>query len=186
MKHAVLQNNPGRYYSEMLLRQMPWLKDILKEEEYPIAFSYRRPERLFAVSLLFIGAFIAADALFHPSAFGTPGIFLLILLIGMLLLYGGFWSMILSRRSYVLVTSGRVIYQKTNLFGRPGKTLVMLRSQIKRARFFKSTVMYWTGRRDGSIAIQLREGQTFVIPSLQNGENILAALRNPVISSDPL
>ena len=38
------QNRPEQYYSEMLLRQYPWLKDKLKNEEYPIAFSHRKPE----------------------------------------------------------------------------------------------------------------------------------------------
>ena len=65
------QNRPEQYYSEMLLRQYPWLKDKLKNEEYPIAFSHRKPETLLGLSLVFIGLFVVFDTLFHTASFGN-------------------------------------------------------------------------------------------------------------------
>lgn len=171
------QSRPERYYSEMLLRQYPWLKDKLEGEEYPTAFSFRKPEKLLGVSLIFIGAFVVIDTLLHPAAFGSmlPALFLL--LAGGVLLYGGLWAVCFAKRSYVLVTSKRVVYQKIALTGRPGKADAVPRSEIKRVRFLKSTVMYRAGRGDGGISLELKNGATIFISSVLQGEDVFAALR---------
>lgn len=171
------ESQDKRYYSEMLLRQHPWLKDALEEEEYPIAFSYRKPENLLGLSLIFIGSFAVIDTLVHLTALDSIGVGILIILAGAALLYGGFWAIYFAKRSYVLVTAERVLYQKINLIGRPGKTVSIPRSEIKRARFLKSTVMYLAKRGDGGISILMKNGKTVFISSVVSGENILGALQ---------
>lgn len=168
---------PADSYARMLLRQHPWLQEILAEGEVPIALSYRRPERLFGASLLFIGCFSAAEALLHPGAFGgaLPGVMLF--LAGAALACAGVWAIWFARRSCLVVTSERVLYQRVGLFGRPRKPLIIPRSEIRRARFFKSTVMYRVRRSDGGIAITTKSGGTVFIASLRDAENILGALQ---------
>lgn len=176
-KQTVSQNRPDFFYSEMLLRQHPWLKNQLEEEEYPIAVSYRKPEKLFGFSLLLIGCVIMLDPVFHVNSFG--GIFpvLLLVLLGAAIIYIGAWSLFFSKRSYVLVTSERLIWQKINLLGQPGKRISIPRTEIQRARFLKSTVMFRINRSDGDISISTNDGKTIVIPSVLEAENILGALR---------
>lgn len=171
------QSRAERYHSEMLLRQFPFLKDHLKNEEYPLAFSYRKPENLFGLSLVFIGLFTGSDALLHLSSFGSVFFGMLVLLAGAALLYGGFWAIFFAKRSYVLVTSKRVVYQKTDLAGRPGEVVSLPRSEIKRVRFLKSTVMYRAGRGDGGVSLETKSGKTLLLPSMLQGENIFGALR---------
>ena len=171
------QSRPECSYSAMLLRQSPWLKDNLKTEEYPIAFSYRKPENLLGFSVAFIGLFVAIDALLHPAAFGNVLYGVLAALIGAALLYGGLWAICFAKRSYILVTSERVVHQKINLFGQPGKTISILRSEIARVRFLKSTVMYRARRSDGGISIEMKTGKTIFVSSVRNGETIFDALR---------
>ena len=171
------QKGPEHYYSQMLLRQYPWLREKLRNGEFPLALSYKKPETLLGFSLVFIGSFLVLDTLFHLTAFGgvLPG--LVALLTGAALLYGGLWALCFAKRSYLLVTSERVLYQKIDLLGRPGKTVVLPRSEIKRARFLKSTVLYRAGRGDGAISLEMKNGTSVFIASVRQGENILGALR---------
>ena len=171
------QNRPEQYYSEMLLRQYPWLKDKLKNEEYPIAFSHRKPETLLGLSLVFIGLFVVFDTLFHTASFGNALFVILSVFIGAALFYGGLWAICFAKRSYILVTSERVLHQKTNWIGQPGKEVSISRNEIRRVRFLKSTVMYRVGRSDGGIAIEMKNGRTVFISSVLHGENIFDALR---------
>ena len=144
------QNRPEQYYSEMLLRQYPWLKDKLKNEEYPITFSHRKPETLLGLSLVFIGLFVVFDTLFHMASFGN---------------------------ALFVILSVRVLHQKTNWIGQPGKEVSISRNEIRRVRFLKSTVMYRVGRSDGGIALEMKNGRTVFISSVLHGENIFDALR---------
>ena len=161
----------------MLLRQHPWIGGLLREEEYPVAISYRKPENLFGGSLLFVGCFVFLDTLLHLRAFG--GIFpaLALLLAGIAAAYGGVWAIFFAKRSYVLVTSERLVYQKINLFGQPGRQISLPRSEIQRVRFLKSTVMYRISRSDGGISVATKNGTTLLIPSVRDAETILGALR---------
>lgn len=170
------QGRPGRNYSEMLLRQHPWLKDQLSGAEYPVAISYRKPETLFGAALVFIGCFVVLDTLFHLDAFGGVLQGLLLVLAGTVTIYSGVWALFFVKRSYVLVTSERMVYQKINLLGQPGKAICVPRSQIQRARFLKSTVMYRVKRNDGGISIVLKNGKTILISSVRDAESILGAL----------
>lgn len=176
-KKTTPQSRPERYYSEMLLRQNPWLKDLLEGEEYPVALSYRKPEKLFGITLLFIGCCVALDTLLHLKAFGGvfPGF--LLTLAGAVMIYGGVWTLFLAKRSYILVTSERVVYQKINLLGQPDKVISIPRSEIKRVKFLKSTVMYRITRSDGGISIAMKGGKTIFISSVRDAETILGALR---------
>lgn len=171
------QNESQLYYSQMLLRQHPWLKGQLKGTEYPVAISYRKPENLFGTALVFIGGFTAVDALLHVEAFGGIWPVLALILAGILMVYGGAWVLCFAKRSYVLVTSERIVYQKTDLLGRPGKVISVPRSEIQGARFLKSTVMFRAARNDGGISIAMKDGKTILISSLKEAENILGALR---------
>ena len=161
----------------MLLRQYPWLKDKLKNEEYPIAFSHRKPETLLGLSLVFIGLFVIVDTLFHTASFGNALLVILSVFIGAALFYGGLWAICFAKRSYILVTSERVLHQKTNWIGRSGKEVSISRNEIRRVRFLKSTVMYRVGRSDGGIALEMKNGRTVFISSVLHGENIFEALR---------
>ncbi len=171
------QHEPELSYSKMLLRQNPWLKTILQKEETPIALSFRAPEWLFGCCLIFIGSFTILDILLHPRAFGNILLTLLLILLGAAVNYSGLWTILFSKRSYVLVTSQRIVYQKVNLLGRQGKQLSILRGDIQRVRFLKSTVMYRIRRSDGGIAILLKNGKTVFISNLRDAENILGAMR---------
>ena len=171
------QNRPEQYYSEMLLRQYPWLKDKLKNEEFPITFSHRKPETLLGLSLVFIGLFVVFDTLFHMASFGNALFVILSVFIGAALFYGGLWAICFAKRSYILVTSERVLHQKTNWIGQPGKEVSISRNEIRRVRFLKSTVMYRVGRSDGGIALEMKNGRTVFISSVLHGENIFDALR---------
>lgn len=171
------QTGTGRYYSGMLLRQHPWLKERLQGEEYPVAFSYRKPELAAGISLAFIGGFAILDALFHLPAFGIAWIGLLVMAGGAALLYGGVWALCFAGRAYLLVTSERVVYQKVDLLGRPGRQISIPRGEIRRVRFLKSTVMYRMGRSDGGIAMLLKNGRTVSVSNVRDAENIFGALR---------
>lgn len=171
------QSSSEHYYSEMLLRQNPWLKDKLEGEEYPIAFSYGKPENPLGLSLIFIGSFVVIDMLLHLPAPGSVWFAIPAIFAGAALIYGGFWTIHFAKRAYILVTSKRVVYQKINLAGRPGRTISIPRSEIKRVRFLKSTVMYRVKRGDGGISISTKNGKTIFISSVLNGENVLGALR---------
>lgn len=166
-----------QFYSDMLLRQNPWMKDKLEEGEYPSFISYRTPEKLLGGSLIFIGTFAAIDTLLHLSAFGNILVGIAVALSGVMLLYGGFWAVYFTRRSYMLVTSKRVIYQKINIFGGSGKEYRILRSDIKRVRFYKSTVMYRVRRGDGGISILMNNGKSIFISSVEKAEIIIESLR---------
>lgn len=170
-------NGSRNAYAAMLLRQYPWLRGRLREAEVPVAISWRKPETLFGISLLFIGAFTAADMLLHLGAFGSVWVGLLLAAAGLALAYGGVWALFFAGRAYVLVTSERVIYQKAGPLGRGGKSVAMARAEIRRARLLKSTVMYRILREDGGIALTTRDGHTLFIPSVRDGEAILDALR---------
>ena len=76
-----------------------------------------------------------------------------------------------------MVTSERVLHQKTNWIGQPGKEVSISRNEIRRVRFLKSTVMYRVGRSDGGIALEMKNGRTVFISSVLHGENIFDALR---------
>lgn len=171
------QEDSGLYYSKMLLRQNPWLEELLKEGEAPVAISYRKPENLFGGSLLFIGCFVFLDTLLHLSAFGGAFPALALLLAGIAAAYVGVWAILFAKRSYVLVTSERLVYQKINLLGRPGRQISLPRSEIQRVRFLKSTVMYRINRSDGGISVAAKDGSTLLIPSVRDAETILGALR---------
>lgn len=97
--------------------------------------------------------------------------------IGAALFYGGLWAICFAKRSYILVTSERVLHQKTNWIGQPGKEVSISRNEIRRVRFLKSTVMYRVGRSDGGIALEMKNGRTVFISSVLHGENIFDALR---------
>lgn len=174
-KKRAAREESGRSHCEMLLRQYPWLNDRLEGEEIPIALSHRKPERLFGGALLFIGGFALVDTLLHLSAFGVLSS-LMILLVGTAMAYAGIWVLCFASRGYVLVTSRRVVYQKVDLLGRPGKALSISRGEILRARFMKSTVMYRADRSDGGVCLSLKNGKTLVLPSLCDAETILDAL----------
>lgn len=175
-KHTSLYQ-AERYYSDMLLRQYPWLKNQMADAEYPVSLSFRKPELLFGSSALFVGCFILLDTLLHMKAFGGlfPG--LLLILIGSAMIYAGVWAIFFVKKGYVFVTSQRIEYQKVDLLGRPGKTLILPRSEIQSARFLKGTVMYFIKRCDGDISITTKSGKTILIPGVRDAENILGALR---------
>lgn len=175
MEETPVPQDSVRYYSQMLLRQHPWLRERMEGGEYPTAISYRKPETLSGAALLFIGGFAVVDTL--GNAFGGLWQSLLVILLGAGAIYGGVWTLWFAKRSYVLVTSQRVVYQKVDPLGRPGKVICIPREEIQRARFLKSTVMYRVGRSDGGISISLTNGKTILIPSLRDAENILGALR---------
>lgn len=168
---------PESAYSKMLLRQNPWLEGVLQEDELPMALSFRTPEWLFGSSLIFIGGFMFLDVLLHPASFGSIPLAFLLGLLGAALAYSGLWAILFAKRSYVLVTSRRIVYQKISFLGKPGKQISIPRSDIQRIRFLKSTVMYRIRRSDGGIAILLKNGKTVLISSLRNAENILGAVR---------
>lgn len=170
-----LPEQSGRFYAEMLLRQHPWLKEHLTEQELPLAFSYRKPETLTGISLLFIGAVGTVDTLLHFTGLGgiLPGV--LLLLACAVSGYAGIWFLRFARRSYVLVTSEKVVYRKTDFLGRPGKTVLIPRSRIKRVRLLKSTVMYRGAQGDGVISITMENGKTAALPRLTDGEAVLGA-----------
>lgn len=176
-EHKEPQNRAGRYYSEMLLRQHPWLNGKLESGEYPIAFSYIKPANLLGLSLVFIGSFVVIDTLFHLTAFGSVFFSLLAILVGAALGYGGFWAIYFAKRAYVLVSPERVVHQKIDLIGRPGKAVSIPRREISRVRFLKSTVMYRAGRSDGGILIEMKNGKTVLFSRVLDGENIFGALR---------
>ncbi len=173
-------SGPGSSYSRMLLRQHPWLSGLLQEGETLIAFSYREPETLPGISLLFVGVAALGDFALHPEAFGgmLPGAF--VILAGALLSAGGVWAVCFAKRSYTLVTSRRILYQKINLLGRPGKTVCIPRGQVRSARYLKSMVMYRGAGSSGSVLLVLQNEQNggrLLIPGMQDGENIFDALR---------
>lgn len=168
---------PESAYSKMLLRQNPWLEGVLQEDELPMALSFRTSEWLFGSSFIFIGGFMFLDVLLHPTSFGSIPLALLLGLLGATLAYSGLWAILFAKRSYVLVTSRRIVYQKISFLGKPGKQISIPHSDIQRIRFLKSTVMYRIRRSDGGIAILLKNGKTVLISSLRNAENILGAVR---------
>lgn len=172
-----IPHRSGQSYSDMILRQNPWMKDKLEEGEYPCFLSYRTPEKLLGGSLMFIGAFAAINTLLHLSAFGNLLVGIVVALAGVILLYGGFWEIYFARCSYILVTSKRIIYQKINIFGGYGKEYRLLRSDIKRVRFFKSTVMYRVRRDDGGVSILMNNGKSIFISSVEKAESIIESLR---------
>lgn len=173
----VSQTRPEQIYSEMLLRQHSWLKDKLEEGEHPAAVSYRKPDSLRGLSLGFIGLFLIADTALHVTDYGGiwPGA--AILLAGAALLYSGVWFLCFAKKSYILVTSERVLYQPVNWMGKPGKARSIPRGEIRNVRLLKSTVMYRAGRSDGDIFIETRDGGTVIAPNIRDGENILGVLR---------
>lgn len=171
------QEGSARYYSEMLLRQHPWLRGVLQGQEYPIAFSYRKPENLLGLSLAFVGMFVVTDTVLHLTRFDSILLGALFMLVGCILLYAAFWAMCFAKRAYILVTSERVVYQKMNLLGKPGRAIAVARNDISRVRFLKSTVMYRMGRHDGGISIQMKNGRSIFVSGVCDGENIFGALR---------
>lgn len=121
--------------------------------------------------------FVVFDTLFHTASFGNALFVILSVFIGAALFYGGLWAICFAKRSYILVTSERVLHQKTNWIGQPGKEVSISRNEIRRVRFLKSTVMYRVGRSDGGIALEMKNGRTVFISSVLHGENIFDALR---------
>lgn len=176
-KKLISLEQPEHYYSEMLLRQYPWLKKQMGIGEYPISLSFRKPELPFGTAILFIGCFILLDTLLHLKAFGGPFLSLLLILIGVSMIYAGVWALCFVKKAYIFVTKQRIVYQKVNLLGRPGKVLTLPRSEIQGVRFLKSTVMYFIKRSDGDISITTKSGKTILIPGVRDAENILGALR---------
>ena len=167
---------PASHFSNMLLRQFPWIRKHLQPGEFPLALSYQKAEILPGVSLLLIGAVVLLDSLLHPAAFGHPLLVVPVVLAGAVLLYSGIWLLLFAKRTYVLVTSHRLIYQKMDLLGKPGRSITILRSDIKRASFLKSTVMYLIRRGDGAVSLTLQSGKTYLLPNLVEGERICSAL----------
>ena len=94
----------------MLLRQYPWIKDILADKDMPIALSFRKPQLLFGVSLIFIGSVLLIDALIHLLPFSNILFYMITCFLGILAFYRGIWELKFARRSYVLVTKNNVIY----------------------------------------------------------------------------
>ena len=167
----------GHYYSQMLLRQHPWLSSILKESELPVALSYRKPEKPLGFALLFIGCFVVLEALLHPVAFGGMFPRLILIFIGAIMIYTAFWALHLVTRSYVLVTTERLIYQKASFLRKPGKMIILPRYDIQQVRFLKGTVMYYAKRSDGDILVITRNRKSILISGVRDAENILESLR---------
>lgn len=173
----VSQARSEKLYSEMLLRQYPWLKGKMEEGEHPVAISYRKPDYLRGLSLAFIGLLVIVDTALHLTAYGgiLPGTG--IILVGTVLLWVGVWFLFFAKRSFILVTSERVLHQTINWMGKPGKERSIPRSQIKNVRLLKRTVMYRGGRSDGDISIELQSGRHLIVSSVHHGKNILDALQ---------
>ena len=161
----------------MLLRQYPWIKDMLADKDMPIALSFRKPQLLFGVSLIFIGSVLLIDALIHLLPFSNTLFYITTGFIGTLALYRGIWELKFSRRSYILVTKNNVIYQKISLIGKSGNIINISRSDIKRAHLLKSTVMYLIRRSDGSICLSLKDGKKIFIDNIRDGETICEAVQ---------
>lgn len=171
------QNESHNYYAQMLMRQNPWMKDDLQPGEIPLALSHRKPEYLSGVSMGFIGLFVIADILLHARAIGNIPYLLALLPVGAVLIYCSIRTLFFVSRSSVLVTDRRIILKEPDLLGRTSKEKIIPRSEIRRARLLKSTVMYFVRREDGAIALDLKNGKTVVIPDVQNGEAVLSVLR---------
>ena len=170
-------NTHLNYHSDMLLRQYPWIKDMLADKDMPIALSFRKPQLLFGVSLIFIGSVLLIDALIHLLPFSNTLFYITTGFIGTLALYRGIWELKFSRRSYILVTKNNVIYQKISLIGKSGNIINISRSDIKRAHLLKSTVMYLIRRSDGSICLSLKDGKKIFIDNIRDGETICEAVQ---------
>lgn len=170
-------NTHLNYHSGMLLRQYPWIKDMLADKDMPIALSFRKPQLLFGVSLIFIGSVLLIDALINLLPFSNTFFYIATGFLGTLALYRGIWELKFSRRSYILVTKDNVIYQKISLTGKIGNTITISRSDIKRAHLLKSTVMYLIRRSDGSICLSLKNGKKVFIDNIKDGETICEAVQ---------
>ena len=164
-------------YADMLMRRNPQMAALLQSGEYPIAFSRRKPDYLFGVCMCFIGIFAAADTLVHPNTFGNVFYVLAVMLAGAVCVWFGIRALYLTKNTYIAVTDRRIIIQNIDLLGRPRKAESIPRSEIKRARLLKSTVMYRIRREDGAVSFTLQSGRTVVVSGVQDGEGILSALR---------
>ena len=170
-------NTHLNYHSSMLLRQYPWIKDILADKDMPIALSFRKPQLLFGVSLIFIGSVLLIDALIHLLPFSNILFYMLTGFLGILAFYRGIWELKFARRSYILVTKNNVIYQMISFTGKIGNTVTISRADIKYAHLLKSTVMYLIRRSDGSICLSLKNGKKVFIDNIGDGESICEAIQ---------
>lgn len=163
-------------YAEMLLRQHPWMRALLHAEEKPLGFSYRNAEVMHGGFAALLGAFCVVDAVLQFQGF-PAALAVLVILIGIALLWAGVWLLCFRKRSYIIVTNERVLWRKINAFGKDGKLVEISRADIQRVRYLKSTVMYRIRRKDGAVALYLKNGKTVVISGVRDGETIFTSIR---------
>lgn len=163
-------------HGEMLLRQYPWMKELLQADEIPQAVSFQNADLFHGIIIVFLGIFCVVSPVLRLKGYG-PLPAMLLILAGIALIWLGIWLICFRKRGYMIVTQRRVLHRKINLFGRDGKLLEIDRRSIVRVRFLKSTVMYRIGRADGAIAITLDQNKTIVIPDLRDGEKTFSSLR---------
>lgn len=149
------------------------LEHLLHPQEEVIELSERRPRLPTGIACMVVGIPLLIDPL--HQMFATPA-FVAEFLLGLLLLYLGVRLTILSRRAYLAVTNERVLYRAIDLLGRRGRTLSIPLEEITGARLCKTATMY-RQRYAGEILLTLRNHKRRLLPSLQNGQFILDAIR---------
>ena len=163
-------------YSDMLVRQHPFIRELLRADERPIAFSYRNAEVFHGVFILLLGVFCALDPVIQFAGFPAWAA-AAAALIGAALIWLGVWLIWFRKRSYVLVTTRRVLCRGVNPFGKPGRLREIDRADIQRVRWLKSTVMYRIGRKDGAIALTLKNGGSVVLSGVREAETVFTSIR---------
>ena len=147
-------------------------KQLIEESETLLEYSHGRPRVLLGGGSLAMGCIIGADAVRYllVSRWGVP-----VLLGALALAYLGVRCLFFQAREFVCVTDKRVLYQKTDWCGRPGRLSVFLMGEIAGVRLCRSSVMFGKGQ-SGEIILELRGGKSCMLPFLQNGEHIMEAI----------
>lgn len=98
------------------------------------------------------------------------------MLLGALALaYFGVRCLFLQSREFVCVTDKRVLCQKIDWRGRPGRLSVFSMGDISGVKLCRSSVIFGN-KKSGEIILQLHGGKSCMLPFLQNGEYVMEAI----------
>jgi len=135
--------------------------------------SFCQPRTMYGTILAASGVAMAVDT--APYALKNPGLTAYVVL-GAALAWAGVWLLNLCRNSWVAVTSQRVLVQRVNALGRPGRRQEYPLQEVEGSRLCKPTVSFKSKSNSGTVLIALKSGQSRQLPYLENGQFIHEAI----------